>query len=353
MPKKTKGVQIKQIAECLGLSSGTVSIVLNGRGDELRISKETQKIVIDTAKKMNYQSGEKNKGKQNGKKNSVSGSCLAGERWKVGVFWDIHYMGGLLGAFYAGFQEAIKNDKENVDIILQPFEHDHLSELADIFSGERFSRIIIGGLSELDSRYLKENEFPIPIVLINQTLENYSSVYVDDYQTGRQCAELFYRNGHKKAGIVFSENRNAASVLRYNGFAEECRKYGIQLKESWKVVGEGNGTGGYEAMKTLLENEELPTALFIQTSRMNSGVLAALRDRKIEVPEQMEIISYGDSDFSRYLYPSVTVLHVSVSEMAANAMYLLLTILRNDLKMTLSKLHVTQLVYGESFRSRV
>ena len=151
---------------------------------------------------------------------------------------------------------------------------------------------------------------------------------------------------------MFSENRSAASVLRYNGFAEECRKCGIQVREEWKVTGEGNGAGGYRAMKKLLESEELPTALFIQTSRMNVGVLAALRDENISVPGQMEIISYGDSDFNQFLYPTVTVLHVSVSEMAANAMYLLLTILRNDLKITLSKMHVTKLIYGESFRSR-
>ena len=68
------------------------------------------------------------------------------------------------------------------------------------------------------------------------------------------------------------------------------------------------------------------------------------------MPGQMEIISYGDSDFNQFLYPTVTVLHVSVSEMAANAMYLLLTILRNDLKITLSKMHVTKLIYGESFQ---
>ena len=61
MPKNTRGVQVKQIAEHLGLSSGTVSIVLNGRGDELRISRETQKIVMDTAREMNYQPGKNQK----------------------------------------------------------------------------------------------------------------------------------------------------------------------------------------------------------------------------------------------------------------------------------------------------
>ena len=140
--------------------------------------------------------------------------------------------------------------------------------------------------------------------------------------------------------------------LRYNGFAEECRKCGIQLKDEWKVSGPGNGIGGYEAVKQMLQCAELPTALFVQTSRMNSGILAALRDGNIAVPGQMEIIAYGDGDFSQYLYPTVTVLHVSVSEMAANAMHLLLTILQNDLHITLSKLHVTKLIYGESFQKK-
>ena len=266
MSRNTKGVQIKQIAEHLGLSSGTVSIVLNGRGDELRISRETQKMVLNTAREMNYQSGKTQKKKEDGKNNTsfVSGG------WRIGVFWNLQYMSGLLGQFYSGFQETIRKSDEKVEIVLQPFEYDHLSEFADAFSKNQFQGAIIGGLSEADSKYLKENTFEIPIVLINQTLENYSSVYVDDYQTGRQCAELFYGNGHKRAGVVFSENRSAASVLRYNGFAEECRKCGIQVREEWKVTGEGNGAGGYRAMKKLLESGRAAgTALFIQTSRMN------------------------------------------------------------------------------------
>lgn len=344
MPKNTRGVQVKQIAEHLGLSSGTVSIVLNGRGDELRISKETQKIVMDTAKEMNYQPGKTQKRSQKtaGKRDSF---C-------IGVFWNLHYMGGLLGQFYSGFQETVKQYQIKVEILLQPFEYDHLYAFEDAFSGNRYDGIIIGGLSEMDSDYLREHLFEKPIVLINQTMENYSSVYVDDYQTGRQCAELFHRNGHECAGIVFSENRSAASVLRYNGFAEECRKCGIQLRDEWKVTGTGNGVGGYEAVKQMLRCRELPTALFVQTSRMTSGVLAALRDEGIEVPGQMEIIAYGDRDYNQYTYPTITELYVSVSEMAANAMHLLLTILQNDLHITLSKLHETKLIYGESFQKK-
>lgn len=86
MPKNTRGVQVKQIAEHLGLSSGTVSIVLNGRGDELRISRETQKIVMDTAREMNYQPG------KNQKKNQKT--VRKSDGFRIGVFWNLHYMGG-------------------------------------------------------------------------------------------------------------------------------------------------------------------------------------------------------------------------------------------------------------------
>ena len=53
--KETATVQIRQIAERLQLSPGTVSIVLNGRGDSMRISKATQQRVQAMAKEMNYQ----------------------------------------------------------------------------------------------------------------------------------------------------------------------------------------------------------------------------------------------------------------------------------------------------------
>ena len=47
--KERKKVSMKQIAEQLSVSLGTVSLVLNGRGDEMRISAETQKLILDTA----------------------------------------------------------------------------------------------------------------------------------------------------------------------------------------------------------------------------------------------------------------------------------------------------------------
>lgn len=52
--EKNETVQIKQIAERLNISPSTVSVVLSGKGDEMRISKATQEIVQKMAQEMNY-----------------------------------------------------------------------------------------------------------------------------------------------------------------------------------------------------------------------------------------------------------------------------------------------------------
>ena len=53
MRKEESTVQIKQIAEAAGFSQSTVSIVLNGRGDEMRISQATPQRIISIARAMN------------------------------------------------------------------------------------------------------------------------------------------------------------------------------------------------------------------------------------------------------------------------------------------------------------
>ena len=53
--KQASKIQVGLLRINFGLSVSTVSVVLNGRGDQVRISKETQKKVLNAAKEINYQ----------------------------------------------------------------------------------------------------------------------------------------------------------------------------------------------------------------------------------------------------------------------------------------------------------
>jgi len=66
-----KKIFLKDIAEELNLSKTAVSLVLNNRGDENKISKETQKRILDFAKKNNYRPNQMARGLSLGKSETI------------------------------------------------------------------------------------------------------------------------------------------------------------------------------------------------------------------------------------------------------------------------------------------
>ena len=86
--------QITEIANQLGLSPGTVSVVLNGRGDKGRISKATQKRVKDAAREMGYQ--------PNIYARRLRNSGIEETSQVIAVFWNSGYADDIMGSFFRG-----------------------------------------------------------------------------------------------------------------------------------------------------------------------------------------------------------------------------------------------------------
>ena len=203
--KETATVQIRQIAERLQLSPGTVSIVLNGRGDSMRISKATQQRVQAMAKEMNYQPN----------MNARRLRQAAGEKasYIIAVYWCNDFLDELLGKFFQGAYLVTKNSKLNVEIVVQPYEFNELKKYRENMNSNRYNGVIIGGASEDDLSFMEAMDFNIPIILMNRQSNKFSWVSISDYESGRKCAKLFAARGHKKAGILNKKNKGRGSML--------------------------------------------------------------------------------------------------------------------------------------------
>lgn len=164
--KETATVQIRQIAERLQLSPGTVSIVLNGRGDSMRISKATQQRVQAMAKEMNYQPN----------MNARRLRQAAGEKasYIIAVYWCNDFLDELLGKFFQGAYLITKNSKLNVEIVVQPYEFNELKKYRENMNSNRYNGVIIGGASEDDLSFMEAMDFNIPIILMNRQSNKFS-----------------------------------------------------------------------------------------------------------------------------------------------------------------------------------
>lgn len=310
MNEKARPASIKSIAQELGLSPTTVSLVLNGQGDRLRIAPATQERILAYTKDLHYQPNIYAKRLRKGK--GINYAPL------IAVFWPTSFNSSLINRFFLGIQQYQDASGHKTEIMLQPYHPNQIAGISAFISSDYYSGAILLGLSETDFAYITEHRFDIPLVLLNRSCDEYSAVCVDDSACGKMAAELFYQRGHRDVALINYGISSRSSSLKTSGFAAACREYGIRLTPEHIISGAATYEGGYAAANALCEDfARSPfTAVFIQESSMAVGALPVFRAHGIDIPHDMELLSYGDNPHDAYMSPSLTSFRMPVEEMA-------------------------------------
>lgn len=337
-------IQIKEIAEKLGLSAGTVSIVLNGRGDKMRISKETQKKIKDIAKEMGYQ--------PNIYARRLRNAGVEGTGRVIAVFWNSGYADEIMGSFFRGLQRTAEETEEHVEFYIHMFAYGQLVDCEQMMTPSRYSGIIVCGISDADAEFLNTHTFEIPIVCVFRNEKNYPCVYVDDYAVGSDCAALFAKRGHKSAGFIGSSQNGPNSVLRQMGFINKCRELGIEVKKDWiREEDERDFHSGHRAMDSILKCEENPTAVLVNVPDQAIGAVVACRNNGMQFQKDIEVLAAGSSKVFEYFSPSISTVCTPVELVAENTLNLLLLIIEKDIWMPMSRVLDAEYVFGDTCQS--
>ncbi len=312
-----RSAQIKEIADRLGLSVGTVSIVLNGRGDKMRISKKTQERVRNVAREMDYQ--------PNIYARRLRNAGVEGTSRVIAVFWNSGYADEIMGSFFRALQQMADEACQHVEFYVHMFEFGHLCECEQLMTPVRCSGIIICGISDADAEYLNSRQFDIPVVCAFRREEHYHCVYVDDYAIGANTADMFALRGHKTAGFIGSRQSGPNSVLRKKGFLDKCRELGIELQDAWiKEDAKRDFYSGFRLMERLLEAGNRPTAVFVNVPDQALGATVACEKHRIRFQEEIELVSIGSGKIFELFSPSISLVCTPVELVAENTLRLLL-----------------------------
>ncbi len=342
MKKKNETVQIKQIAEKLNISPSTVSVVLSGKGDEMRISKATQEIVHKMAQEMNYHPNVYARRLRNTDANK--------SHFVIAIFMNIRTTGERIAGINEGLWAAEKNKKYVLDYILEFFEYDSLSECDSIISSSMYNGALVVGTSEKDIDYLNNKQLDLPVVVMNVPGEGFSSVYVDEYQVGRECAKLFQKAGISKAGIITQIYKGRGPGMRQLGFLQACKEYEIRVEQNWRIdTQERTFDCGRTAMKQLLDQQEIPQAVFIMSDKIAIGAVYTLNEESLSVPEDLNIICYGDNELLSIMKPTISCIRFSVKDMIEDAISLLIAMFESNIKEPVAKIRTADFVFRESF----
>lgn len=315
---------IREIAEKVGVSVGTASFVLNGKAEEMRISKKTQERVLEVAKALGYQP-------------SLSARRLRAKGEQevpvIAILWTLDARTSLISRFLQGIQTKAMYQEGLFELVIQPYENDKLSEMESLKTGLRFNGAIVANASDKDMAYLEQADLKIPMVVYQRQSQKYATVAVDSKKAGMDVATRFINNNHTHVGIVIPEISSEAVDLRRQGFYEACRdsKQAIQVEEYY---GDFSEKGGYAAVKQMLQQKAKPTALFCLSDHMAIGALSALHEENVKVPEELQLVGHDNISSTQFTIPPLSTVHLPVEEMAEACVRQLLKIIRSETEPT-------------------
>ena len=166
----------------------------------------------------------------------------------------------------------------------------------------------------------------IPLVMIGRPdLDGVSYVDVDNRDGGLQAARHLVELGYQRFGMIGAPMNTTAGHDRLDGFVTGLAEAGRSLDPQRRVDGDFSETGGYQAMKSLLERDI--DAAFVASDMMAGGALRAIRERGLDVPGDIGLVGFDGFPLSEHSVPPLTTIRQPVAETAGRAVEILLDLL--------------------------
>ncbi|MFY9562213.1 MAG: LacI family DNA-binding transcriptional regulator [Terriglobales bacterium] len=297
-------VTLKVLADHLGLSPATVSLVMNRAPVADSIPRATQERIFAAAREMNYRP-------------SFPARFARTQRsFTVGVIVP-EVSEGYAALVMSGIEDHLL--KEGYFYFVA--SHRHRDDLID-----EYPKLLLGrsvdGLIAVDTPW--HHQLPIPVVTVSG--HNQANGVTNILLDHKHAAELALRHlqqlGHERIAIIKGQEFSSDTEVRWQSISEVAARLGLRLYPNLIVQLQGDLTGpqlGYRVTRRLLERKEHFTALFAFNDISAIGAIGALRDSKLEVPRDVSVIGFDDIQSAAFQNPRLTTIRQPLRKMGMAA----------------------------------
>ncbi|MDE3149744.1 MAG: LacI family DNA-binding transcriptional regulator [Acidobacteriota bacterium] len=158
----------------------------------------------------------------------------------------------------------------------------------------------------------------VPLVTMDRRMvgKGLSDVSVDSTSGMKQVVEHLYRLRHRKIGYIGGSAGRTISDHRLHSFLRAMEGFGLTVDPRFLRVGNYRITGGEAAMAELLELKTRPTAIITANDLTAIGALRVIHKQGLSVPADFSIVGFDDIELSDIVYPPLTTLRLSRHELA-------------------------------------
>lgn len=309
-----KKVSLKTIATEIGVSSATVSLVLNGKNQNGRVSKETSQRILDKAAELNYIPNTLAKGLKVGKSRTI-GLIIA----------DISNL--FFGALALHIQNYAEEKGYTVIIGNTNEQLIEMEKLMKFLYARQVEGLIITPTENSQFLLKRLNHNKIPFVLVDRTFPELpvNSVLINNYEISYQSTVQLIMKGCRRIGLITYKQDHYHIKERRRGCEDALKHAGIYDPDIMEEVRYDFLKSDIKrAISNLISAKEKIDGIFFTTNSISINGVKELIKNNINIQKDIQIMCFDENDAFYILPYTVPFIKQPIKEMANNAVKLLI-----------------------------
>jgi DNA-binding LacI/PurR family transcriptional regulator len=307
-------VTLREVAEHVGLASGTVSAVLNNAPSARAIPEHTRKRIHEAARKLNY------------RPNFLARSLRKKRTYTVGLI--IEEIGDAYGSLVISGIEAYLREHNYFFLTVI---HRHDASMLREYSQLLLERGVEGFIT-VDTSL--QEALPLPTVSVagHRTLPGVTNVVLDQERGARVALEHLLALGHRKIAFMKGQPFSSDSADRWKGVCRVAEELGLEMDPDLIVnleVDDPSPQVGYPYAKQLLARKKPFTALFAYNDISAIGAIRAIQEEALRVPQDVSVVGFDDIQWAAFHTPSLTTVRQPLGKMGQIAAETLIRMIEN------------------------
>lgn len=317
-----KKVSLKDIAEMTGVSTSTVSFILNGKASEMRISEALKKKVLATANRLGYQP------------NQVAVSLRTGQTKILGLLVE-----DISNNFFALLAKTIEDEAEKFGyrVVYCSTENDSKKgqALLRMLAQRQVDGFLITPTSGMEQDIRKLQSQHKPVVLMDRSFPGVevANVLVNNYGGVSEAMQHLIKTGYSKIGFITVDldlNQMKEREAAYSDAIAKMPAGKVKAKKSILTINYNSSREENKKQISKFIKTNKLDAVFFATNYLGILGLECLREQQIRIPTELAVVCFDDHDIFRLYIPDISVVQQPVEEMGRKAVHLLMDQLNKE-----------------------
>jgi len=293
-------ISLKFLADHLGLSPATVSLVMNRSTVADSIPKVTQDQIFAAAQKFNY------------RPNFMARSLRTQRSFTIGVLVP-EISEGYETLVLSGIEEHLLREGYFYFVA----SHHHRLHLIDEYPRLLLERSV-EGLIAVDTPWHHDLAIPVVAVSGHNERKRVTNIILDHRRAAELALEHLFKLGHRRIAFIKGQEFSSDTEARWNAIVEASTQLGLTIDAKLITQLEGDTPSpdlGYQVTSGLLAKHEPFSAIFAFNDISAIGAIRALRENGLRVPEDISVVGFDDIQSAAFQNPGLTTVRQPLRKM--------------------------------------